>query len=205
MAEVFNFNGSQNENNCFKPLDMNSNDIRSNTGNLTLSTTASVGTGNIILAPNAAASVLIQSETDPTNDFISINPQTSGNSQRLQMTATDAPSGFKNSIDLLNSQFNPFLELKGEFGVVSRSISLHADGVGSKNVLTAFDTQANNPFQIDTSGYTGGSIDLKVNDTSGDLILTGTGLESNTSTGPTGKYLRIKLNGTYYKIVLEND
>ena len=57
MAEVFNFNGSQNENNSFKPLDMNNQQIRSNSGDLVLTTTASTGTGLITL--NAKADVSI--------------------------------------------------------------------------------------------------------------------------------------------------
>jgi hypothetical protein len=198
-------NGVENEVNCLKALDMGGNNIITNTGDLRISTTNSSGTGIITLAPNTTGYVNIPSETDPTNDFILINPQTSGNSQRLLMTATDTPSGFKNSIDLLNLQFNPLLELKAEFGVASRSISLHANGVGATNVLTAFDTQANAPFQIDTSGYTNGSIDFKVNDTTGDIIFTGTNIQSGTSGGNSGQHLRIKLNGTYYKIRLEDD
>jgi hypothetical protein len=59
MAEVFNFNGSQNENNSFKPLDMNNQQIRSNTGDLVLSTTASTGTGDIFLNPKTAANVIV--------------------------------------------------------------------------------------------------------------------------------------------------
>lgn len=48
-------------------------------------------------------------------------------------------------------------------------------------------------------------IELKVNDTTGDLILTGTNIERDSFTGSSGKYIRIKLNGIYYRIVLDND
>jgi hypothetical protein len=50
-----------------------------------------------------------------------------------------------------------------------------------------------------------GSVELRPNDVIGDLILTGTNIESATSGGNSGQHLRIKLNGTYYKIRLEND
>ena len=50
MAEVFNFNGNQNENNSFKPLDMNSNEIRTNTGDMTINTSTSAGNGILTLA-----------------------------------------------------------------------------------------------------------------------------------------------------------
>ena len=41
--------------------------------------------------------------------------------------------------------------------------------------------------------------------TTQDLKLTGTNLQSVTSTGPASQYLRINLNGTFYKIALDND
>jgi hypothetical protein len=37
------------------------------------------------------------------------------------------------------------------------------------------------------------------------LIINGTALESGSSGGNSGQHLRIKLNGTYYKIALQND
>ena len=39
----------------------------------------------------------------------------------------------------------------------------------------------------------------------GDIVLTGTNIQSATASGASGQYLRIKLNGTFYKILLEND
>jgi hypothetical protein len=50
-----------------------------------------------------------------------------------------------------------------------------------------------------------GSVELRPNDVAGDLIFTGTNLEFNTASGNSGKHLRIKVNGTYYKLRLEND
>ena len=49
------------------------------------------------------------------------------------------------------------------------------------------------------------SIELAPNTTTGDLILTGTHLQSATSGSNSGQHLRIKLNNVYYKIRLEND
>jgi hypothetical protein len=51
---------------------------------------------------------------------------------------------------------------------------------------------------------TGGSMTLSVGESS-DLILLGAGIESATSGGNSGQHLRIKLNGTFYKIALQND
>jgi len=121
------------------------------------------------------------------------------------MTANDG--GFANSVNLLNLQYNPLIELKADFGgAINRTITLSANGNGSTSFLKAYDGQSNNPFQIQATNPTGnGSIELKVDDTAGDLILTGTQLESTTAGGNTGNHLRIKLNGIYYKIRLEAD
>jgi hypothetical protein len=207
ISNVFTFNGADNENNSFRPLDLTGNALKTSSGSMTIETTGSSGTGTITIAPKTGASILIPSQVDPTNDFIRINPQTSANSQQLLMTATDTGTGFSNSINLLNLQYRPFVELKADFGgAINKSIQIDADGAGSSNnKITAYDGQTNLPFQIDTSGYTNGSIELKVNDTSGDLLLTGTNLQSTSSSGSSGQYLRIKLNGTYYKIFLESD
>lgn len=59
VSETFNFNGGQNENNSFRPLDMNNNAVRTTTGDLTLNATASTGTGHIILQPKLAGEVQI--------------------------------------------------------------------------------------------------------------------------------------------------
>jgi hypothetical protein len=177
--------------------------ITNPTGNIDISTTSSSGVGTITLAPNTGASVVIPSETDPTNDFISINPQTSANSQRLLMTATDG-GGFTNSVSLNNSQYAPSIELKADFGSPERSITISADGNAGLNSIVSVDTQANAPLLIDTSGYTNGAIEMKVNDTTGSLIFTGTALQSNTAGGNSGEHLVIVLNGNTYKIKLED-
>jgi hypothetical protein len=74
-----------------------------------------------------------------------------------------------------------------------------------------FDSSFNN---IDSNGnwslksksiFSDDNITIAPNTTTGDLILTGTNLQSVTAGGNSGQHLRIKLNGTYYKIKLEND
>jgi len=57
---VFRMNGADNENNSFRPLDMTGNNIKSSSGNLTIETTASSGTGTIALTPKTGAVVDIQ-------------------------------------------------------------------------------------------------------------------------------------------------
>ena len=45
MSETFNFNGGQNENNSFRPLDMNGNNIRTTTGSLAINVASSSTAG----------------------------------------------------------------------------------------------------------------------------------------------------------------
>ena len=63
---------------------------------------------------------------------------------------------------------------------------------------------ATSPFQIIANNPTG-SIEFIPNNTAGDIIFTGSNLQSISSSGSSGQYLRIKLNGTYYKIFLDSD
>ena len=118
ISETFNFNGAQNENNSFRPLDMNGNDIRSNSGNMLISTLPSSGTGNLDV--RAKASAQFGGETGYTNVF-----------------------------------------------------------------------------------NTGGEIQFNCG--GGDWVMTCPAWESATAGGSSGKYLRIKLNGVYYKIALLDD
>jgi hypothetical protein len=120
VSLIANFNGAQNENNMFRPLDMNANGIRTTSGDLTISALPSTGTGNLDLRAKGFAQ--LGGETGFTNIF-----NTNGN------------------------------------------ITLNAGGVAS------------------------------------DLEFNCANWESGTSGGNSGQHLRIKLNGTYYKIRLEND
>ena len=48
VSETFNFNGAQNENNSFRPLDMNGNAIRTTSGSMEINTSASSTTGAVL-------------------------------------------------------------------------------------------------------------------------------------------------------------
>jgi hypothetical protein len=207
--EVFNFNGGQNENNTFRPLDMNGNALRSNTGNLVFETLSSVGTGAINMNMKTGGFVNIPSAVVGSNNYVRITPNSSTNANRLELSNTETGTNFRNSINLLNSQYAPEIELKADFstgGANNKSINIVADGNTAFNKITAYDGQANNPFQIiSTNPTSSGSLEIVCDNTAGDLIFTGTNLESGTAGGNSGQHLRIKLNGTYYKIKLEND
>jgi hypothetical protein len=56
------------------------------------------------------------------------------------------------------------------------------------------------------SGITGrGNIQFSPNTTNGDLVFVGNNLQKAIAGGSSGQYLRIELNGNYYKIALLND
>jgi hypothetical protein len=57
LQQTFTFNGAQNENNSFRPLDMNANDIRTTTGNLVLTANSSTGIGNATLQSKSGAQI----------------------------------------------------------------------------------------------------------------------------------------------------
>ena len=104
VSETFNFNGGQNENNCFRPLDMNNQQIRSNNGDLTLTTTASTGTGKISLNAKEDISMtakqfdLTTQPTSPATAFAGIYLDSAGGMElqadgTLQITGTNKTTG----------------------------------------------------------------------------------------------------------------
>ena len=116
---VMRLNGADNENNTFRPFDLNGNALKTSQGDMTIDTTASTGPG--LLTLNSKQSLLLNS------------------------------------------------------------------GGGSG-------------IQINTSG---GNLAINTS-TTGGIQLTGTALQSATSGGNSGQHLVITLNGTPYKIRLEN-
>jgi hypothetical protein len=58
---VFRLNGADNENNSFRPLDLNGNALKTSTTNLTIDATASTGTGQIIISPKTTSDLLVNS------------------------------------------------------------------------------------------------------------------------------------------------
>ena len=79
----------------------------------------------------------------------------------------------------------------------SQSLSLYNDSAGG-GILQYTSNLTTNPLTISTDK------DLQL-DITQDFVLNGGNIESGTSGGNSGQHLRIKLNGTYYKIRLEYD
>jgi hypothetical protein len=138
VSETFNFNGGQNENNSFRPLDMNGNAIRTTSGDLTLNATASTGTGHIILQPKLSGEVQIAGA----------------------IAQLSSPAG------QLNIVANTNISMSGN-NITETSLTSHTIATPS-------------------------------------LVFTGALLQSGSSGGNSGQHLVITLNGTPYKIKLEN-
>ncbi len=54
---VFRLNGADNENNSFRPFDLNGNNLKTSTGNMTIDTTASSGTGTLAITSKGATNI----------------------------------------------------------------------------------------------------------------------------------------------------
>ena len=83
--------------------------------------------------------------------------------------------------------------------------TVSSTGTGNLDVKAKASSQFGGETGFTNLYNTGGDINLTAGGVASDLILTCPNWESATATGVSGKYLRIKLNGVYYKIVLEND
>jgi hypothetical protein len=194
---VMRLNGADNENNSFRPLDMNGNAIKSSTAGTPVSIQPTASTGLNITSTTG---------TNQATQYVKINAYDSIYSNSVKLTATDG-SNFINSIDLNNNSNFPYLSISRDFGgAIKKNITMGCNTAGAgQNQLYAYDGQNNLPFLIQSDGVNNGSIELKTLDATGDLIFTGTNLESGSAGGNSGQHLRIKLNGTYYKIQLLND
>lgn len=67
---VFRLNGADNENNSFRPLDLNGNVLKTSAGDLTIDATASSGTGDILLNPKVATGYIKASKEILTDSII---------------------------------------------------------------------------------------------------------------------------------------
>jgi hypothetical protein len=135
----------------------------------------------IDLVKNAGGGVVAQS---------GISNQT--NTQLLLLTQTASGGATNKTIHLSNTTAG----------------SLIYDNTVDNNGLTITSTNTN--ITLQTSSTTVGQGDIIIAPSqnglaNGQLIFTGASLEDTTSTGSSGKYLKIVLNGTTYKIPLDNN
>ena len=80
---VFRLNGADNENNTFRPFDLNGNALKTSTGDLPINATSSTGTGHIDITSktgavvNVANSININASASTGNGFINLIPKVS--------------------------------------------------------------------------------------------------------------------------------
>jgi hypothetical protein len=67
LNEVFRMNGADNENNTFRPIDMNGQDLKTSSGNMGISASSSSGTGTITITPKSGGGLILQNL--PTSSF----------------------------------------------------------------------------------------------------------------------------------------
>lgn len=96
---VFRLNGADNENNSFRPFDLNGNALKTSTGNLNLDATSSTGTGQISLNPKASSNLYVNGDMlMATNNTIYLN-----NNLSLSLVATTIGNGGMNITDTTTS------------------------------------------------------------------------------------------------------
>ena len=306
ILETFNFNGGQNENNSFRPLDMNGNALRTTTGDLPINATASSGTGHIDITSktgavvNVANNININASASTGAGNIDITAKSTGvvninsnvvmdNSESLMIRNTantiynsqtqssiglvdittplnskqhiltntlqqitnqqattfvnesdadltsirenDNSSGAdinrlsltNNAMVILNNT-NPTAPEQLDMNATSISFTSSGSAVDSLSIvndsasggkITWSNTTGSNGLEITSdrpltfsttanAGAGNGDMIFNVSSTIGDLAFNGANIQATTSTGSSGQYLQIRLNGTYYKIPLDN-
>ena len=242
---ILTLNGSSQEIEIGKPLDLNGNAIKTSSADISIDATASSGTGQIILNPKATSNVLsngsiavpsnthqISIGTAPTTNVMNatsyqLNDTTNNKSININNAAASNQNGiglFRNQgagrgseVSNVNSDFLQGLYLTRTDNANSKSIEIVNFSSGGASTILHRNSIDTNPFEIESettplllrarSATIGrGNISFNPNTTNGDIEFNGANLEFNsTSGGSSGKYLRIKLNGTYYRLELLND
>jgi hypothetical protein len=295
---VLRLNGADNENNTFRPFDLNGNALKTSQTNLNIEATASTGTGQIILTPKTTSNVNVNGNllmttdktitlndsspnavqtvigdgkvliNDVTNGLTTFQDQSTFGIQNSTPTTTlYSVNGFaSNDNSIQCNSANGFymnygsplnytqldldsFEMYNSGGTLIDQVLIQNNGTGNPvfNILSTDNTNpspllkqagisnqqlnltyndvgAGTNTQLQLTNNTGGSGQLTYTNgidpsqlfsissncsielsTSQDLKLTGAALQAVTSGGSASQYLRINLNGTYYKIALDND
>jgi hypothetical protein len=155
---------------------------------------------------------------DTTNNrSITLDNNPNSNENRLDLFKNDgggivAQSGISNQ----NNNQSLFITQSLSSGSTNKTIQLQNTASGALIYDNTEDTNGltivsnNTNLTLQTSSITAGRGDIVIapsqnGSANGQLIFTGGSLEDTTSTGSSGKYLKIVLNGTTYKIPLDNN
>ena len=200
---VFRMNGADNENNSFRPLDLNGNTLKTSTGNLPIDATASIGGGQVTIAPKAGSNLAIGTAPTGTN-------RTTINYDGTGIDLQNITTGFTGLVSLVNSVLsNSYLFIQQNFGSTLKYVFLKVDSTNG-NTLESFDTLHTpaNPFKIkaDNGSFanSNSSIELDMNPANNPLVLAQlTFTHDNTlfaSSFAPDRYIPVLIGGVQYYI-----
>jgi len=174
---VFRLNGADNENNSFRPLDLNGNDLKTSTGDMLITSTASTGTGNIGI--NAKGSITLT----PVAGSNLLNGNTTVQASKtlsLSKSATIVSTQVLNGESLVNTDStNSITATLDTSKLVILDTPNNSYGDYRKNYIAVFDNANNQNIQIDNQTATQNRVDFFVNSGSG--ITTTAGIVNNPS------------------------
>jgi hypothetical protein len=180
--------------------------------------TFTTATGDITTILNNTATTQTTTLNDTrtgNNKSITLNNNPNANENRIDLFK-NAGGGIVAESGIVNQTNSQLLFLTQSLsgGSTNKTIQLSNTSSGS---LIYDNTEDNNGFTmvsnntnltLQTSSTTGGQGDIIIapsnSGANGQVVFTGTQLEDTTSTGFANKYLKIVLNGTAYKIALDN-
>lgn len=157
ILESFNFNGGQNANNSFRPLDLNGNALKTSTTNLTIDATTSTGTGDITASAKGKVTLtaVSGSTTLPVNslDLSSGNTITLTNGNEFnglpenKIVMTSNTTGINNQIAMSVNDDGSSLYSRFFFGLQGSQFSICEAG-GAGDGTNVWDIPANNTGNI---------------------------------------------------------
>ena len=201
---VFRLNGADNENNSFRPFDLNGNALKTSTGTLSIDATSSTpGTGQITIAPKTGSNLAIGTTPAGTNRTI-INADGTG------INLQNISAGFTGLVNLVNSVLTQsYLFIQQNFGSVLKYIYVKCDA-SLGNSLESFDIHTpTTPFKIkvDNGSFasSNSSLEIDMNPVNNPLVLAQlTFTHDNTliatSSFVPDHYIPVLIGGTQYYI-----
>ena len=196
-------NGADNENNSFRPFDLNGNALKTSTGTLSIDATSSTpGTGQITIAPKTGSNLAIGTTPAGTNRTI-INADGTG------INLQNISAGFTGLVNLVNSVLTQsYLFIQQNFGSVLKNIYVKCDA-SLGNSLESFDLHTPaKPFKIkvDNGSFasSNSSLEIDMNPANNPLVLAQlTFTHDNTvpaSSFTAVQYIPVLIAGTQYYI-----
>ena len=156
---VFRLNGADNENNSFRPFDINGNAIKTSQTNITIDATASSGTGQILIQPKTGTNLTIATTPAGANKT-TINPD------GTNMTMANTSSTFISTIQFINNAIaSTYLYLSQNYGSsLIKSIYLLCSSSAGNSLESRDSHTQQYPFKIkvDNSTFSNSNSSLEI-------------------------------------------